>query len=173
MMRFHNRITVLALMTGIVTGAAGCDSTNPRVATTLNRDAALAGGLPSNPLQGRVITSWIDKSDKQHPIMSTLFGNEIAVKYARSKAGHAYPAGSVLSVVTWNQQEDPRWFGGSIPASTRSVEYVTVAETPDHKPAYAYAEYAGSPLTKASEQTAPVPAGRAALILSERAAVMP
>ena len=40
----------------------GCsDKTNARVETKLNQDAALVGDLPSNPLQGRVITSWIDK----------------------------------------------------------------------------------------------------------------
>ena len=55
----------------------GCsDKTNPRVETKLNREAALMGELPSNPLQGRVITSWIDATDST---MSTLFGNDVAV----------------------------------------------------------------------------------------------
>jgi len=96
----------------------GCSSENPRVVTRLNEDASQMGELTSNPLQGKVITSWIDK---QHSTMSTLFGNDVAVRYARSNPQHDYPAGSVLSVVTWKQQEDPRWFGGNIPSTPTAV----------------------------------------------------
>jgi hypothetical protein len=105
-------------------GLVGCsDRTNPRVETKLNQDAALVGDLPSNPLQGRVITSWINKRDAT---MSTLYGNDVAVRYARTSAERMYPAGSVLSVVTWSQQEDPRWFGAKIPQKVESVEFVAV-----------------------------------------------
>ena len=40
--------------------------------------------------------------------MYTLFGNDLAVQYAHTNPQHDYPAGSVLSLVTWSQQEDPR-----------------------------------------------------------------
>ena len=103
------RVSVRAmLLFGVVSvmGLAGCsDQVNPRVATRLNLDASSMGDLPSNPLQGRVITSWIDKRDST---MSTVFGNDVAVKYARTNAGEKYPAGAVLSVVTWGQQEEDR-----------------------------------------------------------------
>ena len=102
----------------------GCAKTNPRVVTTLNTGAMLNGALPANPIQGRVITSWIDKNAGT---MSTLYGNDVAVQYARTGAQVGYPAGSALSVVTWTQKEDPRWFGGNIPAAAKSVEYVTIA----------------------------------------------
>src|SRR5271170_8158988 len=97
----------------LVVGLTGCsDQLNSRVATKLNQDAMLVGDLPSNPLNGKVIiTSWISKQDST---MSTMFGNDVAVQYARTNAGMMYPAGAVLSVVTWGQQEDPRWFGGNI-----------------------------------------------------------
>ena len=73
-------------------------------------------------------------------------------------SGHDYPAGAVLSLVTWNQQEDERWFGGDISASYLSVETVTVGETPDHSdhgPAYAYQRFEGSPLKLVTQAAAP------------------
>jgi hypothetical protein len=148
----------------------GCSDQNPRVATKLNEGASLVGELPSNPLQGKVITSWIDK---QNSTMSTMFGNDVAVQYARTSPQHDYPAGSVLSVVTWNQQEDARWFGGNIPATPKSVEFVVVGAAPDHHPSYSYQEYEGAPLRKVSGQDGTTPSERASYLLSQRAAVMP
>jgi hypothetical protein len=148
----------------------GCTSENPRVVTKLNDGASLMGELPSNPLQGKVISSWIDKKDAT---MSTLFGNDIAVQYARSHSPHDYPVGAVLSVVTWAQHEDPRWFGGNIPAAPKSVEFVTIGLTPEHHPTYSYQDYEGSPLKKVSAQAGPAPNERAAYLLAQRAAVMP
>jgi hypothetical protein len=83
------------------------------------------------------------------------------------------PAGSILSLVTWNQQEDSRWFGAKIPATPKSVEIVTVGTTSDQKPSYSYQQYEGSPLNKISEQQGATPNDRAAFLLSQRAAVMP
>ena len=149
----------------LAAGLVSCsDKTNPRVATRLNDEAALVGELPSNPLKGRVITSWVNKRDAT---MSTLFGNDVAVQYARTNAEMKYPAGSVLSVVTWSQQEDPRWFGGSIPQKTRAVEFVKVMGPG----AYSYQRYEGSPLKKVEDGVAPN--DRASYVLSQRAAVMP
>ena len=95
------------------------------------------------------------------------------IGYARANAGHDYPAGAVLSVITWSQQEDPRWFGGNIPQKVKLVEFVTVGVGPDHQPTYSYQEYEGAPLKKASAQNDPVPTERKAFLLAQRAAVMP
>jgi hypothetical protein len=67
--------------------------------------------------------------DPKARTMATLFGNDAAmqaVRDQRSSFGRspAYPAGSVLALVTWNQREDPHWFGGRIPDSPLSVEFV-------------------------------------------------
>lgn len=161
---------VYCLSTALCLILPGCSSENPRVVTRLNDDASQVGELPSNPLQGKVITSWIDK---QHLTMSTLFGNDVAVQYARNNPQHDYPAGSVLSVVTWKQQEDPRWFGGKIPATPASVEFVTVGTSPDNHATYAYQYYEGAPLKTVSAQNGPTPNERAAYLLAQRAAVMP
>jgi hypothetical protein len=148
-------------------GLGGCsDKTNPRVVTRLNQDAALVGALPSNPLRGKVITSWVDKKDST---MSTLFGNDVAWQHARTNAEMTYPAGSVLSVVTWGEQEDPRWFGGNIPQGAKSVEFVTVTSPVT----YSYQRYEGSPLKKVASVEGNDPKERAAYLLAQRAAVMP
>ncbi|GGG68320.1 hypothetical protein [Edaphobacter dinghuensis] len=148
----------------------GCSNPYPPVVATLNKSAALPGNLPSNPLQDRVITSWIDK---QHGTMSTLFGNDIAVQYARTSQQQDYPIGSTLSLVTWTQQEDPRWFGARIPAKVKSVEYVIVKAGADHRTSYTYESYEGTPLKQTLEQQAPTPTPQAQYLISQRAAVMP
>jgi hypothetical protein len=151
----------------LMVGLCGCsEQKNPRVVTRLNTDAALVGELPSNPLQGKVITSWVNKQDAT---MSTMFGNDVAVKYARTNAEMQYPAGSVLSVVTWSEQEDARWFGGDIPKSTKAVEFVTVTGPGT----YSYQRYEGLPLTKVASVEGADPKDRAAYLLAQRAAVMP
>jgi hypothetical protein len=161
-------VRVICLLGAVLAvGLAGCsEKTNPRVVTRLNQDAALVGELPSNPLQGKVITSWINKQDAT---MSTLFGNDVAVQYARTNAGRLYPAGSVLSVATWSQQEDPRWFGGNIPQRAKAVEFVAVTGPGT----YTYQRYEGSPLKKVASVEGSDPKDRAAYLLAQRAAVMP
>ena len=148
----------------------GCSNQNPVLTAEQNKSATLTADLPFNPLQGRVITSWINKQDST---MSTLYGNDVAIQYARTNDQHAYPAGSVLSVVTWKQQEDPRWFGARIPASVQSVEFVTVKTSSDQQPSYSYQAYEGQPLKKMPPQEGPIPNDRATWVLSQRAAVMP
>ena len=151
----------------LAVGLVACsEKTNPRVVTRLNDEAALVGALPSNPLKGKVITSWVNKHDAT---MSTMLGNDVAVQYARMNAQMQYPAGSVLSVVTWSQREDPRWFGGSIPQKTRAVEFVKVTGPR----AYSYERYEGSPLKKVANGEGADPRERAAYLLAQRAAVMP
>jgi Cytochrome P460 len=158
-----------AILLGVLS-VVGCSNPYPPVVATLNKGAALPGDLPSNPLQDRVITSWIDRQDST---MSTLYGNDVAVQYARTSQQHEYPSGSVLSVVTWKQQEDPRWFGARIPARVKSVEYVIVKADPTHGRAFSYQAYEGAPLKKTLDQQGPTPNARATYLLSQRAAVMP
>jgi hypothetical protein len=147
---------------------AGCEKTNPRVLTRTNDDASLTGKLPWNPMKGRVITSWVDKPSAT---MATLYGNNDAVQYARTHTDGQYPVGAVLALVTWHQQEDPRWFGGNIPSRAASVEYVIVATSPDRK--YLYQKYEGSPLQQVTDEGAAAPNARSLELMSERAAFMP
>ncbi|WP_260703312.1 cytochrome P460 family protein [Edaphobacter flagellatus] len=152
------------LMTAVALLAmTGCDSTKPEPAS-INQQAALTGQLPYNPLAWKVVTSWTNKHDAT---MSTLYGNDAAVAYARSTAGTAYPAGSILGLVTWAERDDPHWFGGKIPSTPQSVEFVRVGETGQPE----YRLYRGSPLAH-TDAGADAP-NRIAYITTQRAAVMP
>lgn len=136
----------------------------------INERAALTGSLPRNPLQWNVITSSIDK---QSATMSTLFGNDAAVRYARSDSQQAYPAGSVISLVTWAEAEDPHWFGAKIPGQVKSVEFVSVSPGQGAQTTYSYEDYEGSPLRKIDSPVGPSQTSRVKSLLSWRASVMP
>jgi hypothetical protein len=161
------RMTIAAL--AMLAAIACCGCGHPRPATSINERAALTGSLPWNPLQWMVITSLMDNGAAT---MSTLYGNEIAVQAARS-GSRTYPAGAVLALVTWTKQNDDHWFGAKIPASAKSVEFVSVTHAVDHQPAYSYQSYQGSPLTKASASEGNSAGSRAAYLVSLRAAVLP
>jgi Cytochrome P460 len=147
-----------------------CSGTETKISATINQSASLAGKLPANPLQWKVITSAVNQADST---MSTLYGNDIAVGYARANSQHSYPSGSVLSLVTWTQREDNRWFGAKIPDRVKSVEFVSVAAVADGRQSYLYQEYEGASLTMVSEQKGFAPHDRAAYLLAQRAAVLP
>ena len=148
----------------------GCSQPNARVQTRFNNDAELTGKLPYNPFSWQLISSTLNRNG--HTV-SAFVGNEQAVKYARTNAAGDYPAGSVICVITWSQQEDPRWFGGNIPQKLQSVEFLEVQSGPDNARNYLYTSYAGSPLVKSAFFAQSSPSGRAAQLLSQRAAVMP
>jgi len=160
----------VALGFSVTAIVAGCSTNQPKVHATINESASLIGSLPANPLAWQVVTSSIDKSKLE---MSTLYGNDVAVAHARSHVQHDYPAGAVLSLVTWTQINDPRYFGAKIPGKTRSVEFLTITNASDARPSYLYQLYQGDPLQKSSEQQSAAPTDRAAFILSLRAAVFP
>ncbi len=148
----------------------GCATDSPRAATKLNVPASLPATLPWNPLQGRVITTSVDQ---RNAAMSTLYGNDQAIAHARSASQQTYPSGSMLSLVTWKQQEDERWFGANIPAAPQSVEFVTIKENPDKSVQYIYRQFQGDPLQQTSAFDGAAPNDRASFLLAQRAAVMP
>lgn len=130
----------------------------------LNRTASLTGALPFDPFQWKVISAGVTSHDGT---MTTLYGNDIAVRRARSSPSNAYPDGAVLALVTWLREPDSRWFGARIPGRVESVEFVTVAAN-----SRSYLEFAGSPLRR-TESGAPRAGSRTEYILGLRAAVMP
>lgn len=161
--------TIQVLVAALLPMLIGCSEPNARVKTRLNRDAEVSGELPYNPLEWEVIASTLNHNDHT---LATVLGNDRAIAYARKNATHAYPAGSLLSVITWSQEEDPRWFGGNIPGNVRSVEFLEVQSGQDHG-IYLYTLYGGSPLRKLVSAEEKSPTGRVAYILGQRAAIMP
>lgn len=133
--------------------------------TDFNTIAALSDDLPYQPLQWKVITSSVDKPNAT---MSTLYGNDLAVTHARTSPQTPYPAGAVLALVTWQQQDDRHWFGARIPGPVQSVEFVSA-----DNPAYTYQSYAGTPLQKQTTTDAPATQTRIDAITTARASVMP
>jgi hypothetical protein len=162
--------TIRVLAAALLLALVGCSQPNARVQTRFNRDAELSGELPYNPLQWEVIASTLNYSD--HTV-AIVFGNDQAIAYARKNVSHEYLAGSVISTITWSQQEDPRWFGGNIPGKVRSVEFLEVHSGSDHGRTYLYTMYGGSPLKKLISKEERSPNGRGAYLLAQRAAVMP
>ncbi len=71
--------------------------------------ARLPASLPYQPFDWNAITMFVDP--KTHE-MAMLFGNGAGIR----------------SLVTWEQREDPHWFGGRIPGEPRSVEFVQATE---------------------------------------------
>lgn len=147
----------------------GCSRQGTESVKLINHKASLPETLPHDPFKWRVISASV-KTDES--TMSTLFGNEMAVMHARTNPNQPYPAGSVLSLITWSQQEDARWFGAKVPEDLKSVEFVTVVQSSELKPAYSYEMYAGSPLHSATEEQ-PDRESRIQKILQQRALVMP
>lgn len=162
-----NGICLLAgilLLSTFLLNMFGCAGAETKILATINQSASLVSQLPANPLQWKIITSAINKADST---MSTLYGNDPAVSYARANSRHNYPTGSVLSLVTWTQREDDRWFGAKIPDQVKSVEFVFVDAAGDGRQSYSYQEYEGRPLTMVSEQKGFTPNDRTAYLLAQ------
>ncbi len=126
------------------------------------RVGKIVGSLPDSlgfPLRGKVVTVF---ADAPKGTVSTLYSSSPVV------AAGAYPAGTVLSLVTWDRQDDARWFGGEIPGALRSVEQVVIGV--DGKPAYA--DWSGPGLQHNNVDNEDI-VRRVAVMLHKRAAVMP
>ena len=96
-----------------------CKSTTNNVAL-VNNAASLPSSFNFDKMGFKVITSFINK---KQGTMSTLYGNELALKAAGSGTD-TITTGEVFALVTWKQQADDHWFGAKIPADLLSVEYV-------------------------------------------------
>jgi hypothetical protein len=92
-----------------------------------------------------VITSLINK--RQHT-MSTLYGNAVSVKRARS--GAMIQPGEKLLLVTWQQKPDENWFGANIPNRIERVEQIETTSTPETAK---YLCYTGSGLALSIDTT--------------------
>ena len=158
---------LLIIVAAVILG--GCSTHKPQSSQLINHQASLPETLPHNPFGWRVISAMVKTQDST---MSTLFGNDIAVMHARTNPRQPYPAGSILSLVTWSQEEDDRWFGAKVPDKLKSVEFVTVIHTPDSKASYSYSVYAGSPLRSTIVEQSDRES-RINYLLQQRALVMP
>lgn len=63
--------------------------------------------------------------NKKSGTMSTLYGNDLALKAARDENQNHRP-GEVFTLVTWDLEPNPYWFGGNINGDERYIETVKV-----------------------------------------------
>ena len=108
----------------LVLMVCGCGRRKIADADLYNVQAGVGAGLPYPVMEWKAITTVVDRGAGT---TGTLFGNDVAVSAAR--AGVAYPSGAVLGLVTWQQREDPHWFGARIPGDVVSVEFVEVGSS--------------------------------------------
>ncbi|MES1161106.1 MAG: cytochrome P460 family protein [Bacteroidota bacterium] len=138
-----------------------------------NEEASLSDTLPFHPLEWKVISSFVNRD---HNTMSTLYGNDTAVLYARQ--GLAYPVGSAIALVTWSQREDPHWHGAHIPGVLQSIEQILFTTRggvgPEQsKIQFLYEKYEGKPLRKIVTDSSVNVNNRIAYLVSQKASVMP
>lgn len=119
----------------------------------VNNNAALPASLPYQPLNwGAItwgaITMFVDPRTRT---TATLYGNDVAMQAVQATRttsadpakSPSYPAGAVLTLVTWAQRDDPHWFGARIPDQPQSVEFVQVGNNGQQN---AYRRFAGTGL---------------------------
>lgn len=121
--------------------------------------------LKENPLLMHPLTSSVNPKDI---IMSTLYGNDIALNYAKKNLGSNYPNGAVLYEVNWKQKPDELWFGANVPNEIISVEKITFKEENSSE----YEVFEGKPLKKIKRDSA-IENSRKENIVSQRMAVSP
>lgn len=146
---------------------SGCSGRETNVTSLYNQEASLPDTLSFNPLEWKIISSSFNRTNKT---MSTLYGNDLAVKNAR--AGFAYPAGSVIALVTWLQKADEHWFGARIPAGIQSIEQIkfTTGEKDNVQPFYEKRE---GKLLKFVADDPEKTQNRIAYIVGQKASIMP
>ncbi|MDN5289501.1 MAG: hypothetical protein JWR38_5775 [Mucilaginibacter sp.] len=106
-------------LTAITLIVSACNNRKPSD-ELLNKKAAIPASFHFDSAGLKVITSSINKKNRT---MSTLYGNDLALKTAVS-GSEDYPAGENLTLVTWKQQDDDSWFGARIPGDLESVEVI-------------------------------------------------
>jgi hypothetical protein len=139
-----------------------------------NHAAELPASLPYQPLGWNALTMYVDRNAHT---TSTLYGNEAAVQFMiarNSGRGGTHgsiilPAGAVLALVSWEQRDDPHWFGARIPDAPKTVEFVQLSVSGK---ANDYISFSGAGLVK-DRADAVASAQRMTFVLGLTPAVLP
>jgi len=154
------------LFTASVFTLAACNNRKP-AEELLNKKAAIPTSFNFSKAGLKVITSSINKKEQT---MSTLYGNDLALKTAISGSTN-YPPGENLTLVTWKQQDDDRWFGAKIPGDLLSVEVVKTISSKTGNAIVNYQRFTGKELV-ADTDTA-LQQERISYIFSQKPSIMP
>lgn len=135
------------LWTGLALLLISCS--NSTASTDLvNQEASLPASFDFNKLGLKVITSSINNKKQT---MSTLYGNELAMKSAAEGRTKAIQPGEIMVLITWKQQEDDRWFGANIPGNLHSLELIKTVPVKGGKASVNYQLFDGDKLTLNSD----------------------
>lgn len=145
---------------------SACNNRKP-AEELLNKKAAIPASFNFSKAGLKVITSSINKKAQT---MSTLYGNALALKTAISGSTN-HPAGENLTLVTWKQQDDDRWFGAKIPGDLLSVEVIKTISSNTGDVSTKYQRFTGKELTNDTDTTHQQE--RITYILSQKTSVMP
>jgi hypothetical protein len=110
--------------------------------------------------------------DAARGTMSTVYGNDLAMKRVRGGPIDSYSPGSVIARVTWAQREHPHWYGARIPGPVKSAEFVTVGPPSGTGLAGTYQAFAGESM-RSTDLPAPELEARRAALIGEQAAPFP
>lgn len=132
---------------GLVFLLAACSGTTS--STELgNQEASLPDSFSISKMGLKVITSSINNNTHT---MSTLYGNDLALKMASQGRNTEIQPGEVMALITWNQQDDDRWFGARIPGNIHSLELLKTVPVKDGKAGINYRRFEGEKLTLNSD----------------------
>jgi len=109
---------VLALAISVL---AGC-SASPVADQGFNAKASIPEKFDFTKNGFKVISLIIDNKTGT---MATLYGNDLAIRGAKS-ASLKLTTGWAMAMVTWRQQPNPYWYGNNIPGALLSIEILTV-----------------------------------------------
>jgi hypothetical protein len=93
----------------------------------------------------------ITSNDQANATISTLYGNDAAVGYARTSVGKGCPEVLKLALVTCARPNDDRYFGTKLPNAVPSAEFLFVEAGNDGHPGYYCERSEGTPLRKESD----------------------
>lgn len=142
---------------------AGCAS-SPAPLEPVNIKASIPPEFNFSKRGFKVISSFINK---KKGTMSTLYGNDIALRSAKVGAQH-HAAGLEMAMVTWQQKPNPYWFGNNIPGLLLSVEMIS---SDKNTGAITYALFEGQKLILNTHT--PSQEGRISYIMNRKPSVMP
>lgn len=114
----------------------------------------------------KVITILFDKNDKT---IATLYGNDAAIAQSLVSDGVKKP-GAVFTLITWEQEANPEWFGGINPGKAISVEEVRVSLAESGIVVSNYKRYEDDSSLANTESTLK---SRIDYILSQKLSIMP
>jgi len=116
-----------------------------------------------------VIACWANQSQET---MSILFGNNSAIEATMTGTGKHQP-GEVYTLATWNQTDNPHWYGSNITGTLKSVETVKFLQSSSGDVVAKYCLLIGQPVIDVNGQNIGEDNRRIGFIVNRKPSVFP